>query len=99
MDQFPPNRSLVIGKSFSLAFSATQKALSKKYGLSLIVSTGARAASEMLRKCVNFAEAVKKLSNGKIDYTNSADAIKFSNGSRILSLPSGNPAALRGFRV
>lgn len=37
------------------------------------------------------------MSHGKIDYTNSADAIKFSTGSRILSLPSGNPAALRGF--
>lgn len=85
------------GKSFGLAFIATQKALQHKNGLSLIISTGARAASEMLRKCVNFAEAVKQLSNNKIDYTNSADAIKFSNGSRILSLPSGNPAALRGF--
>lgn len=95
----PAKSVFIIGKSFTLAYEATQKALSKKDGLSLIVSTGARAASEMLRKCVNFAEAVKKLSNNKIDYTNSADAIKFSNGSRILSLPSGNPAALRGFRV
>ncbi|WP_407450919.1 terminase large subunit domain-containing protein [Fibrobacter sp.] len=43
------------------------------------------------------AEAVKVLSNGKLDYVSSADSIKFSTGSRILSLPSGNPRALRGF--
>lgn len=86
-----------IGKSFSLGYLASYKALSKINGLSLIISTGSRAASEMIRKCVQFAEAVKYLTKGTIDYTNSADSIKFSNGSRILSLPSGNPAALRGF--
>ena len=30
-------------------------------------------------------------------YSASADCIKFSTGARILSLPSGNPAALRGY--
>lgn len=32
-----------------------------------------------------------------IEYTSSADTIKFSNGARIVSLPSGNPPALRGY--
>ena len=32
-----------------------------------------------------------------ITYTASADCVKFSTGARILSLPSGNPAALRGY--
>ena len=86
-----------VGKSFCLAMIAAFKALSRKDGLSLVVSTGARAANEMMKKCIKMAEAVKTLSNGCIGYSSSADCIKFSNGSRILSLPSGNPAALRGY--
>ena len=73
------------------------KAASKKNGLSLCVSTGARAASELLKKCQQMAEAAKLMSNGLLSYTASADCVKFSNGSRVLSLPSGNPSALRGY--
>ena len=73
------------------------KAATKKNGLALCVSTGARAASELVKKCIQMAEAVKMLSNGLLDYTASADCVKFSNGSRVLSLPSGNPSALRGY--
>ena len=43
------------------------------------------------------AFAVKTLTKGKLDYTSSADSIKFANGARVLSLPSGNPAGLRGY--
>lgn len=61
----------------------------------ICVSTGQRAASELLKKCVQFAEAVKILTDGAITYESSYDTIKFSNGSRILSLPN-NPASCRG---
>ena len=37
------------------------------------------------------------MTKGAITYTPSADSCKFSNGSRIVSLPSGNPTALRGW--
>ena len=73
------------------------KAAIKQNGLALCVSTGARAASELVKKCIQMAEAVKMLSNGLLDYSASADCVKFSNGSRVLSLPSGNPSALRGY--
>ena len=73
------------------------KAATKQNGLALCVSTGARAASELVKKCIQMAEAVKMLSNGLLDYSASADCVKFSNGSRVLSLPSGNPSALRGY--
>lgn len=43
------------------------------------------------------AEAAKLMSSGLLSYTASADCVKFSNGSRVLSLPSGNPSALRGY--
>ena len=86
-----------VGKSFGLAFIAAMKAATKQNGLALCVSTGARAASELVKKCIQMAEAVKMLSNGLLDYSTSADCVKFSNGSRVLSLPSGNPSALRGY--
>ena len=41
---------------------------------------------------------MKILSNGAIDYTCSFDSVKFSNGARVLSLPSSTDGAnLRGF--
>lgn len=86
-----------IGKSFSLAYLAVYKALSKKGGLALIISTGARASSEIMKKVTQFADAVKLMSGSRIDYTASADCVKFNNGSRVMSLPSGNPSALRGY--
>ena len=87
-----------LGKSFTIAGILCYKALSKKNGLSLCISTGARAASEIIRKCSQFAEAIKLITEGNLDYTQSFDSIKFSNGCRVLSLPSSTDGAnLRGF--
>lgn len=80
-----------------MAFIATFKALNTKNGLSLCISTGGRAASELIKKVHQFAEAVKLLTNGTITYMPSADSCRFNNGSRVVSLPSGNPTALRGW--
>lgn len=85
-----------VGKSFTIAGLLCYKALLKDNGLSLCVSVNSRSASEILKKCAQFAEAVKTLSDGKITYTASFDSIKFSNGSRVLSLPSTSDS-LRGF--
>ena len=41
-----------IGKSLCAAFISSFKALARPNGLSLVISTGAKAASEMIRKCV-----------------------------------------------
>ena len=85
-----------IGKSWTCAFISVFKALSKRNGLSLCISTGSRAASELLKKCAQFAEAIH-IMEPSINYSASADSIKFDNGSRVISLPSGNPASLRGW--
>lgn len=61
-----------------------------------MISTGARASSEFLKKCVQWAEAVHVM-RPDLTYTASSDAVKFSTGARVVSLPSGNPAALRGW--
>lgn len=87
-----------LGKSFTLAGMLCYKSLMAKNGLSLCISTGARAAGEIIRKCGQFAEAIKVITDGKITYTSSFDSIKFSNGCRVLSLPSSTDGAnLRGF--
>lgn len=85
-----------IGKSWTIALILCYKALSVRNGLSLCVSVNSRSASEIIRKCSQFAEAVRKLSNGSIDYEASYDHINFSNGSRVLSLPSTSDG-LRGW--
>ena len=85
-----------IGKSFCVAGMLVYKALSRQNGLSLCVSVNSRSASEIIRKCSQFAEAVKQLSNGHIDYEAAYDHINFSNGSRVLSLPSTSDG-LRGW--
>ena len=86
-----------VGKSWSLAFLSVYKALSKRNGLSLCISTGARSANELIKKCEQMAYAANLLSNGALSYTASADTIKFANGCRVISLPSGNATALRGW--
>lgn len=85
-----------VGKSFSIAFLMCSKVLQKKGTLGLCVSTGQRAAAELLKKVKQMAEAVKVLSKGTITYTYNADSVTFSTGSRIVSLPS-NPDGLRGY--
>lgn len=72
------------------------KALSKKNGLSLCISVNSRSAAEIIAKCRQFAESIKILSKSSIDYVASFDSIKFSNGSRVISLPS-TADSLRGW--
>ena len=86
-----------VGKSWTLAVIAAFKACSRPRGLSLCVSTGSRAASELIKKVHQVAEAVRIASDGRITYEASADMCRFSTGSRVVSLPSGNPSALRGY--
>ena len=63
----------------------------------MVISTGERASNEFLRKCSKFVEALNVLTDGSYFTRTTQDMIELSNGSRILSLPSGNPRALRGY--
>lgn len=85
-----------VGKSWTIALLLCYKALSKKNGLSVCISVNSRSAAEIITKCKQFAESIKILSDGKIDYTASFDSIKFSNGARVISLPS-TADSLRGW--
>lgn len=89
-----------VGKTFCLAGMLTHSALSTQNGLSLCISTGAKAASEIIMKCIQFARAVEVLTDGAITFRSSFDGVKFSNGSRVLALPSSTDGAnLRGWTV
>lgn len=88
------------GKSFCLAGMLVHSALSTQNGLSLCISTGAKAASEIIVKCIQFARAVEVLTDGAITFRASFDGVRFSNGSRVLALPSSTDGAnLRGWTV
>ena len=89
-----------VGKSFCLAGMLVHSALSTQNGLSLCISTGAKAASEIIMKCIQFARAVEVLTDKAITFRSSFDGVKFSNGSRVLALPSSTDGAnLRGWTV
>ena len=88
------------GKSFCLAGMLVHAALKQDNGLSLCISTGAKAASEIIMKCIQFAKAVEVLTDKAITFRSSFDGVKFSNGSRVLALPSSTDGAnLRGWTV
>lgn len=88
-----------IGKSFDLAYLAAKEALTSprgENGLSLCISTGARAATELLKKAAQMAEALHII-DPTLTYSAKSDCVTFSTGQRIVSLPSGNPSGLRGY--
>ena len=93
------NCSRQVGKSFTAAAKIVYYAIMNPKSLTAVISTGERSAAEFLLKCRQWAEACKIVSSNLqlIDYEASASQIRFSNGSRIIILPSGNPAALRGY--
>lgn len=89
-----------IGKTWLLALTLCATALKQDNGLSLCISTGAKAASEIIMKCIQFARAVEVLTDRAITFKSSFDGVKFSNGSRVLALPSSTDGAnLRGWTV
>ena len=85
-----------IGKSHTIAFLLAYEAIAKPNSVSLCISVNQASAAEIIKKAKLFAEAILKLSNGKITYTDSFDKITFSNGSRIISL-SSNVDGMRGW--
>lgn len=88
-----------IGFSHVCGFICVKTASIKPKSLSIIISMNQRAASELLQKVVQWAEAVKVATDGQLTYSSNATEVMFSNGSRIISIPGGNPNAARGYTV
>lgn len=89
-----------IGKSFLLAYLSVEQCFVKSNSLVVLLSSGERSAIELMQK-------VKKLSDifcmafrgtpAEAKYEASATEVRFSNGSRILCLPSNKPETVRGY--
>lgn len=89
-----------VGKSFTIATSAVYTAWTKPGSLVIIVSSGERAAQELLAKVKKISDAWRiafSETDHNLTYLSNAEEVRFSNGSRIKVLPSNNPAVTRGY--
>ena len=89
-----------IGKSLTLAYIAVEKAWTNPNSKVVLISSGERAALEVLDKVKRIAKLFQccfsdTQANFTIDITTSE--VRFSNGSRIITLPSGDPDKVRGY--
>ena len=89
-----------IGKSFLIGYAAVEHCWTKANAKVVILSSGERASLEVLDKCKRICKVFKLTFNQtaadlSIDVTSSE--IRFSNGSKIITLPSGDPDKVRGF--
>lgn len=89
-----------IGKSFTISTAAVYTAWTKLNSLVIVVSSGERAAIELMQKVKRIADAWSVSFKGtpyELRYVGNAEEVRFSNGSRIKVLPSNNPAVTRGY--
>lgn len=88
-----------IGKSFTLAFEAVRDCVLKPKSSWLAVSRGERQSQEWLKKARDLALVWCAYASKRglhISYTSNLSQITFSNGSRILALPSRSDT-IRGY--
>lgn len=83
------------GKSFTIAAMATKECFIHPGSTQVLFSAGMRQSYEMLRKCIQWAKAMH-LVIPEISFDYNAEQIRFSNGSRIITVPA-DPARCRGF--
>lgn len=89
-----------IGKSFLIAFASVEHCWTKPNAKVVILSSGERASLEVLDKCKKLVKVFKMTfsetpADMEVDLT--ASEIRFGNGSKIITLPSGDPDKVRGF--
>jgi hypothetical protein len=94
-----PERTLLLcsrqaGKSTVSAALAVKTALLEPSALVLLLSPSLRQSAELYRKC---ADIYKQLGRPIAATAESALRVEFVNGSRIVSLPGKDDAAIRGF--
>lgn len=88
------------GKSAVTSFEAVYRAILDKQ-MFLCISTGERASTEYLKKIINWAKFMEGMLRGTrlhFDFEYTATEVRFSNGSKIMCLPS-NPNACRGYNA
>ena len=89
-----------IGKSFLIAFAAIEHCFTTPNAKVVILSSGERASLEVLDKCKRLVKVFKMAfseTDADLSIEINASEIRFSNGSKIITLPSGDPDKVRGF--
>lgn len=89
-----------VGKSLTLAYIAVEKAWTNPNSKIVLISSGERAALEILDKVKRIAKIFQTsfsdtAANFIIETTSME--VRVSNGSRIITLPSGDPDKVRGY--
>lgn len=89
-----------IGKSLTLAYIAVEKAWTNPNSKIVLISSGERAALEILDKVKRIAKIFQtSFADTPANFTTEVLSmeVRFSNGSRIITLPSGDPDRVRGY--
>ena len=89
-----------IGKSFIIAYAAIEHCFTTPNAKVVILSSGERASLEVLDKCKKLLKVFKMALSGTpgdLPVEVNASEIRFGNGSKIITLPSGDPDKVRGF--
>lgn len=89
-----------IGKSFLLAYLSVEQCFVKSNSLVVLLSSGERSAIELMQKVKKLSDIFVmafKGSPAEAKYEASSTEVRFSNGSRILCLPSNKPETVRGY--
>lgn len=89
-----------VGKSFLVGYAAVETCWTKPRSKVVILSSGERSSLEVLDKCKRIANIFQIAFTGTIanlDIEITASEVRFSNGSKIITLPSGDPSRIRGY--
>lgn len=89
-----------VGKSFTIAYASVEHCWTKPLAKVVILSSGERAAGEVLEKCKQLVKIFKMAladTDGDLSVEVNASEIRFGNGSKIIILPSGDPDKTRGY--
>lgn len=89
-----------VGKSLTLAYIAVEKAWTNPNSKIVLISSGERAALEILDKVKRIAKIFQNcFADTEANFTAEVTSmeVRFSNGSRIITLPSGDPDRVRGY--
>ena len=89
-----------VGKSFLVGYAAVEACWTKPNIKVVILSSGERSSLEVLDKCKRIAKVFQMAFNdtdANLSIEITASEVRFSNGSKIITLPSGDPDRIRGF--
>lgn len=89
-----------VGKSFLVGYAAVESCWTNPNSKVVILSSGERSSLEVLEKCKRIAKIFKVyFADTVADLTVEINAseVRFSNGSKIITLPSGDPDKIRGY--